>query len=65
MSTPKTPTPVCVECDGTGAVWVDACTCGSGREFPHERYCGTEQCPNGCPFNPPKPTSLLAVKEGD
>ena len=55
-------TGACAECDGTGMVWVETCTCGSGREFPHERYCGAEQCPNGCPFNPP---SLLAANDGD
>ena len=44
--------PVCPECEDTGMVWVDTCTCGSGREFPHERYCGAEPCPNGCPVKP-------------
>ena len=42
----------CTLCEDTGMVWVDACTCGSGREFPHERYCGAEPCPNGCPVRP-------------
>jgi hypothetical protein len=55
-------TGTCTGCDGTGMVWVETCTCGSGMDFPHERYCGAEQCPNGCPFNPP---SLLAAKNGD
>jgi len=47
------PRPACSTCDDTGMVWIETCTCGSGIEFPHERYCGAEQCPNGCPFNPP------------
>lgn len=46
--------PVCPKCDDTGMVWVERCTCGGYGEpyYQHERHCGAEQCPNGCPFNP-------------
>lgn len=41
----------CAECKGTGLVDVDHCNCGvgpSGYYGMHERYCGTDACPNGC-----------------
>ena len=66
--TTTTPKPAaCPECEDTGMVWVERCTCGGYGEpyYQHERYCGAEQCPNGCPFNPPSPASLPAAKEGD
>ena len=44
-------------------VWVETCTCGSGIEFPHERYCGAEPCPNGCPFNPPSRLIVTAKED--
>jgi hypothetical protein len=45
--------PVCPagECDGTGAIWGDKCTCGtgpSGYHGAHEPGCGSEPCPAGC-----------------
>lgn len=49
------PSPTCPECDGTGMVWAERCTCGtgpSGYYGMHERYCGAEPCPAGCPFKP-------------
>jgi len=66
MTTSKPPTPACPECDGTGMVWVDTCTCGGYGEpyYQHERYCGAEQCPNGCPFSPPNRLTVTA-KDGD
>lgn len=44
----------CRECRGTGMVWIAGCNCDpAGPDgYGHERYCGAEQCPNGCPFNP-------------
>ena len=57
--------PACPECGGSGYVEGPGCNCGvgpSGYYGMHERYCGLEPCPNGCPFNPP---SLLAAKDGD
>jgi hypothetical protein len=47
--------PACAECDGTGMVWTDGCTCGTGPQGyygMHERYCGAEPCPAGCAFSP-------------
>lgn len=41
----------CAECKGTGLVDVDHCNCAvgpSGYYGMHERYCGTDMCPNGC-----------------
>jgi hypothetical protein len=42
----------CPECSGTGMVWTDGCTCGvgpGGYYGMHERHCGAEPCPSGCP----------------
>jgi len=39
------------ECDGSGAIWGDECTCGtgpSGYHGAHEPGCGSEPCPAGC-----------------
>lgn len=48
----------CPECQDTGLTWPeeDRCTCGtgpSGYYGMHERYCGAEPCPRGCPVVPP------------
>jgi hypothetical protein len=43
---------VCPECGDTGMVWTDGCNCGVGPHGyygMHERHCGAEPCPNGCP----------------
>lgn len=55
--------PQCPECEDTCAIWFDTCTCGSGGEFPHERYCGAEPCPRGCPFVAPSIPSTTAGEE--
>ena len=49
----------CPECHGKGAIERNACTCGAGPGSylgMHERYCGLEPCPAGCPFVPPSMT---------
>jgi hypothetical protein len=51
------PKPKCAECNGTGEVWTDPheCTCGTGPQGYygiHERGCGSEPCPSGCPYVP-------------
>lgn len=41
----------CRECKGTGLVDVDGCNCGTGpggHYGQHERFCGSDACPNGC-----------------
>ena len=46
----------CPECDGNGYVEGPACNCGvgpAGYYGMHERHCGLEPCPLGCPFVPP------------
>jgi hypothetical protein len=51
--TPKPP--ACPECEDTGMVWSDGCNCGVGPHGyygMHERHCGAEPCPNGCPVKP-------------
>lgn len=47
-------TGTCAECKGTGMADGDgSCNCGSPADssasYAHERYCGTEPCPAGCP----------------
>lgn len=47
--------PVCPECNDTGMVWTDGCNCGVGPHGyygMHERHCGAEPCPAGCPVKP-------------
>lgn len=49
----------CPECNGWGWIESDRCTCGtgpSGYYGMHERHCGLEPCPAGCPFIPPAPS---------
>jgi len=44
--------PKCPECEDTGMVWTDGCNCGVGPHGycgMHERHCGAEPCPAGCP----------------
>ncbi len=56
----------CPECDGKGYTEGPGCNCGGYGEpyYQHERYCGLEPCPAGCPFVPPEPvSSLLAAGE--
>lgn len=46
----------CPECGGKGYVEGPGCNCGTGPAGyygMHERYCGLEPCPRGCPFVPP------------
>ena len=46
----------CPECDGNGYVEGPGCNCGvgpAGYYGMHERYCGLEPCPRGCPFVAP------------
>lgn len=41
----------CPDCKGTGLIDIDECNCAvgpSGYYGMHERYCGTDACPNGC-----------------
>jgi hypothetical protein len=43
----------CPECGGKGYTEGPGCNCGvgpSGYYGMHERYCGLEPCPRGCPF---------------
>ena len=49
-----TPGQPCIECKGTGMTDGDgSCNCGSPADisvgYSHERYCGAEPCPAGCP----------------
>lgn len=45
-----TPGQTCRECLGSGLIPVDGCTCGDGLPpYGHERGCGYEPCPAGCP----------------
>jgi hypothetical protein len=49
---PRKALPACPVCYGTGMVEADppSCTCGTSQPgYPHERYCGAEPCPRGCP----------------
>jgi hypothetical protein len=43
----------CRECLGSGLIPVGRCNCGSPADisvgYMHERLCGYEQCPAGCP----------------
>jgi hypothetical protein len=46
----------CPECGGNGYIESDRCNCGtgpSGYYGMHERHCGLEPCPRGCPFIAP------------
>ena len=46
----------CPACDGSGYVEGPGCNCGvgpAGYYGMHERYCGLEPCPLGCPFVAP------------
>ena len=48
----------CLICSGRGWTEIDHCTCGtgpSGYYGMHERHCGLEPCPRGCPFVAPGP----------
>lgn len=55
------PAPRCPDCNDTGVIWFDTGTpgtplyCGGCSGYPgirHEPACGTEPCPNGCPYVP-------------
>jgi hypothetical protein len=53
----------CPVCAGRGWLESDHCNCGtgpSGYYGMHERHCGLEPCPRGCPFVPPETTYLAA-----
>ena len=59
-------TGTCAECKGTGMVDGDgSCNCGSPADisvgYSHERYCGAEPCPAGCPV----PAVMPGVSDGD
>ena len=46
----------CPACGGNGYVEGPRCNCGvgpAGYYGMHERYCGMEPCPRGCPFVAP------------
>lgn len=48
----------CPTCSGRGWIESDHCNCGtgpSGYYGMHERHCGLEPCPRGCPFVAPGP----------
>jgi hypothetical protein len=48
----------CPECYGNGWIEAGRCNCvgPSGYYGMHERHCGLEPCPRGCPFVPPSMT---------
>jgi hypothetical protein len=59
---PALPDPGCPHCHGLGYTEGPGCNCGAGpggHFGAHERYCGLEQCPAGCPFVPPRPPQRL------
>ena len=46
----------CPECHGNGWTEAPGCNCGAGPQGyygMHERHCGLEPCPRGCPFVAP------------
>lgn len=48
----------CPICSDRGWIESDHCNCGtgpSGYYGMHERHCGLEPCPRGCPFVAPGP----------
>ena len=61
-----TETTACPECGGNGYIEGSGCNCGvgpAGYYGMHERHCGLEPCPRGCPFVPPHLETAKAAGE--